>query len=88
LEQPHLFQNKQDGKYQGRKNKAPQGKIEKRIFGNGHSLPHFIAIIRVAIAEIKAARAAIKPEIATTHVAVFSFLSFFVAGGSFFLAII
>jgi hypothetical protein len=34
-----LFQNKQNGKNQGGKNKTAQGKIEQSIFGNGHGLP-------------------------------------------------
>jgi hypothetical protein len=72
---PLLFQNKQNSKNKGGKNKASQGKIKKRVSGNGHGLPHFIAIIRVAIAEIRA-------ETATTHVAAPSFLSFFGFGAA------
>jgi hypothetical protein len=81
------FQQKKNSKYHSGKNKASQGKVKKRVSGNGHGLPHFIAIIRVAIAEIRAAKAAIRPETATIHVAAFSFLSFSGSGGCFFLAI-
>jgi hypothetical protein len=82
-----LFQNKQDGKNQGGKNKTTQSKINELISGNGHNAPHFIAIISVATAEIKAARAAIRPETANSHVVVFSGFSLFLGRrGSFFLA--
>jgi hypothetical protein len=83
-----LFQEEQNGKYQCGKNKATQGKIHKRVFRDGHGLPHFTAIIRVTTAEIKAARAAIRPETATTHVAAFSFLSLLLVDTSFFLAVL
>jgi hypothetical protein len=83
-----LFQNKQDGKNQGGENKTAQGEIKKRISGNSQGLPHFIAITRVAIAEIKAARAAIRPETATIHVAAFPFFSLPFGGSSLFPTII
>jgi hypothetical protein len=84
-----LFQNKQNGKNQGGKNKTTQSKIKELVTGNSHGLPHFIAIIRVAMADIKAAGAAIRPETATTHVAAFPFLSSLsFDGSSFFLAMI
>jgi hypothetical protein len=84
-----LFQDKQDGKNQRRKNETAQSKIKEGIFGNNHSLPHFIAIIRAATAETNAARAAIKPETATTHVAAFArFSPFCGSGSSFFFAIL
>jgi hypothetical protein len=85
---PPLFKNKQDGENQRGENKTAQGKIKKHIFGNSHGLPHFIAIIRVAIAEIKAARAAIRPETATTHVAEFSRFSLFFGIRGFFSLVI
>jgi hypothetical protein len=84
-----LLQNKQNSKNQGGENKTTQSKITEHIPGNSHGLPHFIAIIRVAIAEIKAARAAIRPEAATIQDAVFSRFSLFLGGKvPFFLAIV
>ncbi|MDR1178448.1 MAG: hypothetical protein LBK64_06450 [Spirochaetaceae bacterium] len=84
-----LFQDKQNGENQGGKNKTAQTEIKKFISGNDHVIPHFIAIIRVAIAEIRAARAAIRPETATIHGAAFRpFSLFFGNRGSFLLAIV
>jgi hypothetical protein len=82
---PLLFQNKQNSKNKSGKNKTTQSKIKKRVSGNGHGLPHFIAITRVAIAEIRAVRAAIRPETATIHVAAPSFCPFSVPEAVFSL---
>jgi len=71
-----LFKDKQNSKDQGGKNEATQSEIPQSILGNGHVKPHFIATIKVAMADTKAARAAIKPDTATIQVADFS-LSFF-----------